>query len=127
VRLQGTVGERFGVTQIALSADVEVTGSGSSVLYTSVAMPFSPGTDLEALEGMHISFEQTLKVSDIYNLGRYGQFNVSSQRLMIPTNQFVAGSQEALALAEANARNTLLVDDGKTSQNLDDIPFRIIA
>ena len=88
-------------------------------------MPFSPGTDLEALEGMHISFEQTLKVSDIYNLGRYGQFNVSSQRLMIPTNQFVAGSQEALALAEANARNTLLVDDGKTSQNLDDIPFPV--
>ncbi len=74
---------------------------------------------------MHISFEQTLKVSDIYNLGRYGQFNVSSERLFIPTNQFVAGSQEALALAEINARNTLLVDDGETSQNLDDIPFPV--
>ena len=93
------------------------------MLYTPVAMPFSLDTDLEALEGMHISFEQTLKVSDIYNLGRYGQFNVSSERLFIPTNQFVAGSEEALALAEINARNTLLVEDGATSQNLDDIPF----
>ncbi|MEC8418321.1 MAG: endonuclease, partial [Pseudomonadota bacterium] len=87
VRLQATVGERFGVTQLALSANAEVLGTGENVLYTQLALPFAQDSNLEAFEGMQISFEQTLKVSDIYNLGRYGQFNVSSQRLMIPTNQ----------------------------------------
>ena len=125
VRLQATVGERFGVTQLALSANAEVLGTGESVLYTQQALPFAQDLNLEAFEGMQISFEQTLKVSDTYNLGRYGQFNVSSQRLMIPTNQFVAGSQEALALAEQNARDSLLVDDGYSSQNRDNLQFPV--
>jgi predicted extracellular nuclease/endonuclease I len=125
VRLRADVVEFNGLTELALTENVEVLGTGDSVSYTAVSMPFTAEFDLEAFEGMQISFEQTLKVTDNYNLGRYGQFNVASERLMIPTNQFVAGSQAAINLAEQNARNSLIVDDGANSQNRDDIPFPV--
>jgi predicted extracellular nuclease len=44
---------------------------------------------------------------------------------MIPTNQFEANSQEALALAQQNARDALLVDDGYSSQNRDGLEFPV--
>jgi predicted extracellular nuclease/endonuclease I len=125
VRVAATVGERFGATQLTSTADVEVIGAGDTVLYTAVSLPLQADADLEAFEGMQVSFEQTLEVTDIYNLGRYGQFAVSSQRLMIPTNQFEANSQEALALAQQNARDALLVDDGYSSQNRDGLEFPV--
>jgi len=102
-----------------------VLGAGGSILYTELSMPFSTDTNLEAYEGMQITFTQSLLVNDVYNLGRYGQFNVGSERVMIPTNQYPAGTAEAIALAEQNALNTLLVDDASNSQNLDGIPFPV--
>ncbi|WP_420934605.1 ExeM/NucH family extracellular endonuclease [Alteromonas sp. A081] len=125
VRLRADVVEFNGLTELVLTQAPEVIGAGESIKYTTLAMPFAAGVDLESFEGMQISFEQTLKVTDNFNLGRFGQFNVASERLMIPTNQFVAGSQEAINLAEQNARNSLIVDDGANSQNRDDIPFPV--
>ena len=125
VRVSGAVAEYNGITEIVLSANAETLGAGADILTTSIEMPFDESVNLESLEGMQVQFQQTLNVTDVYNLGRYGQFNVSSGRLMIPTNQYAAGSSEAIALAEANARNTLLVDDGSSAQNADDIPFPV--
>ena len=125
VRMQGDVVEYNDLTEFVLSGDVEVLGAGGSILYTELSMPFSTDTNLEAYEGMQITFTQSLLVNDVYNLGRYGQFNVGSERVMIPTNQYPAGTAEAIALAEQNALNTLLVDDASNSQNLDGIPFPV--
>ena len=125
VRVSGAVAEYNGITEIVLSANAEVLGAGDSILSTNLEMPFDESVNLESFEGMQVSFQQTLSVTDIYNLGRYGQFNVSSGRLMIPTNQYAAGSSEAIALAESNGRNTLLIDDGSNAQNADGIPFPV--
>ena len=123
VRLAGAVSEFRNATQITLDGGVEVVSSGNVIDAVSLAMPFESVDSLEAYEGMVISFNQELVVTDNYNLGRFGQFQVSSQRLFTPTNQYPAGSPEAIALEAANDVDRLLIDDGNSAQNPDVVPF----
>lgn len=123
VSIIGEVTEYNDLTEILLSSDITFVRNGDYILEQVITMPFDGSVDLEAYEGMVVRSTQTLVVTDTYNLGRYGQFSVSSERLMIPTNQYVASSAEALALANANGQNTLIIDDGSSSQNLDNLPF----
>lgn len=123
VRVSGEVSELFNRTQLSLITDVLDCGQGEQIVATEVTLPVANSQVLESLEGMLVSFPQSLSVTDTYNLARYGQFSVSSGRLVIPTNVFNANSAQAIALADKNSRNRLIVDDKNNQQNPDFVPF----
>jgi predicted extracellular nuclease len=106
------------------SPAVSVLASGISIAPTTIAFPEAVEGDLEHYEGMLVHIEGPLTVGQNYFLGRYGQLTVSADgRLEKPTNRYPAGSAEALAMADDNARRRLLLDDGSSLQNVNPTPY----
>jgi len=120
VRLTATVSEFNGLTELAPAAGgvtVTATGAGASVTPTVVTLPVSAVADLERYEGMSAVFTQTLTVSEVFTLARFGEVVLSGAgRLYVPTSQATPGAA-ANALAAQNARNRILLDDGLNTQN----------
>ncbi|CAB3747807.1 endonuclease [Burkholderia sp. MSh2] len=110
VHLTGRVDERYGRTQFTLSGNVTVCAHGQSVTPATLTLPVATPAVLAAHEGMRVRLPQTLTVSDTHALGRYGNLVLSNGRLRMPTQ--VAPPAEAAALAAANARNRIVLDDG---------------
>lgn len=124
LRLSAGVTEFNTVTELVSPTAVQVLGSGVSVQPTDVVLPEAFDGELERYEGMLVRIASPLTVSQNYFQGRYGQVTLSADgRLEIPTNRHVAGSAEALALRDANARRRIVLDDGSTAQNPNPIPF----
>ncbi len=131
VTVTGTVQEFFGETQIAASS-VSVSGTGM-IRTTDVTLPVanvvanSDGVilgDLEHLEGMLIRFAQTLTVTDLYNLERFGEVAVSQGgRLRQYTNSNAPDAAGYTSHREADAARSLLLDDGLRGQNIVPVPF----
>lgn len=128
VRVTGVAQEFQGQTQLGSGVEVQICGSGS-IEPTELLLPFAAegsgadGTDPEAYEGMLVKLPQTLYVTEHFQLGRFGQVLVSlDDRLFQPT-QVAAPGAPALAVAEANARRSLLIDDELQNQNPDPIRF----
>ena len=130
VRIEGTVTEHFGETQI-LAARVEVIGSGlvqpADINLPAAVTKNSDGVliaELEHYEGMLVRFPQTLTINDLYNLGRYGEVLLSQGgRSFIYTNQNppdVAGKSADMRTA---ASRTILLDDGNRTQNATPIRY----
>jgi predicted extracellular nuclease len=72
--------------------------------------------DWERFEGMRLRMAAPLTVSGTGNLGRHGELVASFDgRLFTPTEVARPGAA-ARAMAAANARRTLLLDDGRTDQ-----------
>jgi NAD pyrophosphatase/5'-nucleotidase NadN len=123
VRVQGVVKEYKGMTEISpanaiavIENDVELPEA------TEILLPLSSKDELESYEGMRVSLTQRLTVSDVYELGRYGQFKVSNGRLMIPTS-IVTPGEKAQDLAELNERNQIIIGDYSDAQNPDPVIF----
>ncbi|MEW6983887.1 ExeM/NucH family extracellular endonuclease [Colwelliaceae bacterium 6471] len=123
IRAKGDVSELYNRTQLSLSEGILDCGAGPAIAATDISLPVSTTDVFEALEGMKVSVPQKLYITDTYNLARYGQFTASNGRLLIPTNIYNAGSTQAIALADKNARNKLVIDDKNNAQNPDNIPF----
>lgn len=129
VRVQGTVAE-FGsqgsVTQLAgtQSAPLAVTVCDVPVtepVAAPVTFPIAEGTDLERYEGMLVTFEQDLVISEYFNYGRFGEVVAAVppngwDRLYTPTAVVEPGA-EAVALAELYSRSRITIDDSSTQQN----------
>ncbi|MBM7332183.1 ExeM/NucH family extracellular endonuclease [Alloalcanivorax marinus] len=121
VRVSGTVGEYYGLTQI--SADQRaVCEQNVTVTPVVLTLPFDDLANREALEGMLVSVEQPLTVSDNYELARYGSVTLSDGRLFNPTNVAAPGDA-ARAVKEANTRNRILLDDASNVQNPDTVIY----
>jgi predicted extracellular nuclease len=111
------------LTQLT-SPSVTVLASGVAVAPKDIVFPEAVEGDLEKLEGMLVRITGPLTVGQNYFLGRYGQLTVAAGgRLEKPTNRHPAGSAEALALADDNARRRLLLDDGSSQQNPNPTPY----
>lgn len=123
IRIQGTVKENYGRTQLTATTDFLDCGVGEAINHTVATLPVISSNDLEAIEGMLVSFEDTLSVSDTYNLARYGQLTLSNGRLILPTNIYPAGTTQAIALADKNSRNRIILDDMNNAQNPENVPF----
>lgn len=125
VRLEGTVSEQFGRTQIVLTTGI-VDASQSYLVrvpVTPVELPMPTSDYFERYEGMLVQFPQSLSVTDLFNLGRFGEISVSSVGpLQTPTN-VVSPGQAANDLAALNQRNQIILDDGSTQQNPDPIIY----
>ncbi len=123
LRVSGTVEEANGQTQLSAVTALTQCARGATVIPTDVTLPLASPDALERVEGMLVRLPQTLTVTEHFQLGRFGQVVLSSGgRLWQPTQRHAPGP-EANALAEANRRNRLIVDDAHNGQNADPIVF----
>ena len=117
VRVKGSVAEYFNATQIGDVSQVEVCATGLTPTATSITLPVNNVADLEAYEGMLVSLEQPLVVSNNYGLGRYGEVGLATERLYQGT-QIALPGDAANAVEAENIKKQILLDDGSTKQNL---------
>lgn len=115
VRISGTVsdyapvaGGRVYTELTTVTAIVKLAG-GITITPTNITLPHP---NLGQVEGMLVRFAAPLTVSQLQYLGDRGEVTLSSGRLEAPTNKYTAGSPEAIALAAANARDQIILDDG---------------
>ncbi|MEZ5215023.1 MAG: Ig-like domain-containing protein [Ilumatobacteraceae bacterium] len=121
VRLTGVASDFQGQTQISLDTATFITCGTGSVTPTDVTLPFAPAAEAESYEGMLVRFQQTLTVTELFQLGRFGQVLVSANgRLAQPTNVTTPGAA-ANALQAANDLNQIFIDDQLQTQNPDPI------
>lgn len=123
VRVQGSVTEFFELTELTNIDAVAVCGSGASVTATEITFPLTARDDLEPYEGMRVTFPQELTITEVFNLGRFGEVGLSQGgRLFNPTN-IVAPGPAAGALQAENDLRRILLDDGSNVQNPDPIIY----
>lgn len=112
------------VTQLRNISGLTVLGSGVAIAPTLVTFPEIADGELEHVEGMLVTLDTELTASQNYFLGRYGQVTLSAGgRLVKPTNLYRPGTAQALQLAQANARRSILLDDGTSQQNPNPTPY----
>ncbi|MBO9423423.1 ExeM/NucH family extracellular endonuclease [Labrenzia sp. R4_1] len=138
VRVTGTVAEFFGETQISDVTNIEIV-SAENTLPTASEIKFpvadvvqnSDGEfipDLEAYEGMLVTIPETMTVSDLFTLGRFGDVGLQAGGLLETYTQGNAPSVEGFnAFIQEAVSNSILLDDGFTTQNPDTIPFEIFG
>ena len=113
VRVVGTVKEFFGETQVDAES-VTVIGSGS-IQPVAVTLPTG---DLERYEGMLLEFPQTLTISQLRNLERFGEMLLTEGGRQYAFTNLNAPSVDGYAahLDGVNSRRITL-DDGRRDQN----------
>ncbi len=123
VTVTGRVEEFSGQTQIGAVTQIAVQNHGAPLKPQSLTWPLPPGEDAERYESMFVTLPQTLTVTGNYALGRYGTLMLAANgRLLVPGNSGGAAAQE-VALAQENARRTLLLDDGSGKQYPKETPY----
>lgn len=111
------------VTELTQTSGLTVLGSGFAVPPVEVVLPEAVDGDLERYEGMLVTLRGPLTVAQNFFLGRYGQATLAAGgRLETPTNKHRPGP-DAQALADANARARILLDDGTSIQNPNPTPY----
>ncbi|EPX80089.1 ExeM/NucH family extracellular endonuclease [Litoreibacter arenae] len=131
VEITGTVGENFGQTQISATAvavletDQMLPSAVDVTFPTASVMDDGSGNyvaNLEAYEGMRVNIAQDMTVSELFNLDRFGQYNVSADGRPV---QFTQDNAPDVAGFEQHrqdvAARTLVLDDGLTVQNPDEL------
>ncbi|MFY8275287.1 ExeM/NucH family extracellular endonuclease [Pseudoalteromonas sp. SSDWG2] len=121
VRLSATVDEYYDATQLK-DVDALVNCGTTDVTATEISLPVASTADLEAYEGMLVRVSQPLYVIDHYNLARYGEVGLASERLYQGTQVAMPGDA-ANAHEAQNQLKQLLLDDGSTQQNPEVIPY----
>ncbi len=121
VQVTGTVAEYNGRTQLSSISAVQVVGTNYTLPIKKVVFPEGI-SNWETVEGMVLDFDQTLYVSNNYDLRRYGQLSLTPKRNYIPTNQFILDSDKYEALVQENSYK-LILDDASTTSYPSPIPF----
>ena len=100
VRVRATVAEFNGLTELANVLDVATCEENVALPQaTTLALPWTSLADAEAYEGMLVEFEQNLTVNEVYQLGRYGEVLLGSERHFIGTQVASPGSAALAASA----------------------------
>lgn len=123
VRLHGQVSESYGQTQIDSIkehkvCDTDITISPQVVNTSDGLMP-----NMEPYEGMLVTFNEALTVTDHYNLVRYGELLLSGRGVLMNPTQVATPGEAAQAIAEQNAKFTIILDDASTQQNPGYVPY----
>lgn len=112
------------VTELTGISALVVQASGQVITPTVITFPETVNDELERVEGMLVTIGGPLTASQNFFQGRYGQVTLSAGgRLETPTNRHRPGSAEALSLADANARQRIILDDGTSQQNPNPTPY----
>ncbi len=105
VSVTGVAAEASGKTQIGNVTEVMIVGSNpSAVLATPVSLPVTAQSDWEKYEGMLVSFDQDLYISEYFNFDRFNEI-VLTYRSPIPADRRwpSPGRRRPAAVAAANA------------------------
>ncbi|WP_206486146.1 ExeM/NucH family extracellular endonuclease [Thalassotalea sp. G2M2-11] len=121
VRVIGAVSEHYGNTQVSATEDLLTCGSDTLVA-SELTLPLTDDSVLETVEGMLVVLSQTLTVVNNDSLSRYGEITVASERLYNPT-QIASPGEAAMQVKADNKLKQLLIDDGRTVQNADSVPY----
>ena len=131
VEVSGTVKEYFGETQLEATS-ARVVGFGSITplpinLPASTLVTNEDGdliADLERYEGMLVTFSDTLTVTELRNLERFGEIGLAEGgRLYQFTNDNAPDADGYRAHREQNARRSIVLDDGRRTQNPSSLPY----
>ncbi len=118
VRVEGTVGEYYDLTQISAS-QVFLCDAGMSLPEPAeLSLPVTSLDDFEPYEGMYVTFPQDLVISEYFNYDRYGEIVLTSTRHLTPT-AFVEPGAPAIAAAADYLLDRITLDDGSSYQNPD--------
>jgi predicted extracellular nuclease len=134
VKISGTVTEYYGVTEINALTLVSVISSGNTIpTATILNMPLTTVTtnsagnfivNLEHVEGMLVSFPQTLTVSELFQLERFGELRlVQGTRPVQFTQENLPNAANYRAYLQDIAKRTIVLDDGVSLQNQNPIRF----
>ena len=122
VRVTGTAGEFQGQTQLADVTSLIACGRGT-VEPVDVTLPLPSAGYLERYEGMLVRLPQTLTVTDVYRLGRFGELTLAADgRLWQPTHVADPGA-DAHAWRAGNDLNRILLDDARNDLDPAEIAF----
>ncbi|MBY5935089.1 ExeM/NucH family extracellular endonuclease [Tateyamaria omphalii] len=126
---RGVVGEFFGQTQLSQD-QMQVVSSGNPLPMVATVLLSGAAQNFEAIEGMRFELDsgidgENITVIENFNLDRFGEITVSAGIQTQPTQLFDAQSEAAdvAALAEENANNRLIIDDGVSEQNPDEFQY----
>lgn len=121
VLVSGQLSDYFGQTQVNRVTQVVNCGESDlgQLMPVSITLPEDGrrAAPLDRYEGMLVTFEQELTVSQAYFLGRYGQVSLSAGGRL-----FQPGS-EAAATDERNRNRLIVLDDASSSENPGQVPF----
>jgi uncharacterized protein len=118
VAVSGEATEFNAQTQIVSSEDVEVCTDGTAADLPAAAALDLPATDAERerLESMLVAPVDTLTVSEVFDLTRFGELTLSEGGLLVqPTELASPGSAAAQALAADNTLRRIVLDDGRSA------------
>ncbi len=119
IRLRGSVTEYYDLTEINNVTMLMPCSTGNTIAPTPITLPLGAISDLEAYEGMLVTFPQTLYIAEYFNFDRYGEIVLAASRQFTSTAVYEPGSPEAAQLTQENLLNRIKLDDGRTSQNPD--------
>jgi len=111
------------VTELHEVSDLQVLRGDCDIAPVALAWPLPEGETLERHEGMLVTLAGPFTVQQNFFLGRFGQLTLASGgRLQAPTNVARPGPT-ARALARANARRRLVLDDASARQFPTPVPY----
>jgi len=117
VRVQGTVLENFGQTELRNINNMEDCLVADTATAAAITLPRTSVSDWESTEGMSIDFTQILYASGNFNQAHFGEVDLAvGDALDNPTN-VVAPGAPANALQDLNNRSRILLDDGSNLSN----------
>jgi predicted extracellular nuclease len=119
VRVTGYVDEYYELTEITGVSHLEICSTGNVIAATHISLPVLETGDLEAYEGMLVTFPQSLYISEYYNFARYGEIVLSTDRQFQPTSIYEPGSTDAAQMLAVNLLSRIKLDDGRSWQNPD--------
>lgn len=126
LQVSGTVSE-FGsvastVTQLSGTVTVSVCGTGVAIAATPVTLPVASTTELERYEGMLVEMKQTLAVTEMFELGRFGQLVLSTA-----TRQFHPNNGNVTVTNAQNLLARIVLDDDSSQSNPNPTPYLSVA
>jgi len=128
VRVTGSVAE-FKRSGSATETLTELTGVTVAPCGERASLPAASVLDLpqarsalERLEGMRVRTSDRLTVTDLFNL-RFGEALLSANGPLVQPTERLDPGAAAVAADQANTDRTILLDDGRSSTNLDPIAY----
>ena len=110
------------ITQItgtlAAPVAISVCGSGVALAAAQISLPVADASALERYEGMLVEFSQPLAVTELFELGRFGQMVLAPGE-----RQFHPNNGNAAATHAQNLLARLVLDDGSSRQNPNPTPY----
>ncbi|HCO63552.1 MAG TPA: ribonuclease, partial [Alcanivorax sp.] len=114
--------EYFEQTQVSLQGEPLVCAVEQTLEPVAFTLPFADWSAPEALEGMLVNVSQTLTVTEVYDLARFGSVVLAEERQWIPTQVAEPGAP-AKAVADRNALGSIVLDDGLNIQNPEPVRY----